>query len=176
MNRSTLVNKVWNLDFHKAVESDFHQITASAEKNIKFCVFISSHKDWKPLLLFHFFVSIQLVRSQESAKFELQPHSSRIIITMSTSGFQTLSTRTYLFKIILPLCLQLGSAAHCLIVDNLLTIWNKVVTFFPSKVYFIDKRYRDILLWLSKWILQNQHLILLQIRTFSIGTLPSFLV
>lgn len=71
---------------------------------------------------------------------------------------------------------SLCSAVCCLIVDNLLTIWTKVITLSFSKVYFIDMKHRHILLWLSKYILQNQHLILLQIREFRIRTWSCFLV
>lgn len=102
-----MVNKnLKSVDFNEAVESNGHHITASAEKNTNFFIFLSS-QDWKSP---SFFVFIQLVRFQEFAKFELQPHSSIIIITVSTSGFQTLFTCAYFFKMVFPLCAVLFAA------------------------------------------------------------------
>lgn len=94
-------------------------------------------------------------------------NSSRTLPALSlqsTSGFQTLVRWAYFFKMIIS---SLCSAVHCLIVDNLLTIWTKVITLFFSKVYFITMKHRDVHLWLLKYILQNQHLIL---RLESLGS------
>lgn len=104
LNGSILVNKnLKSVDFHEAGVSNGQHITASAEK--KKCKFIYFHKQLglKIFFIVPFSVFIQPVRFQEFSKFELQPHSPSIIITASTSGFQTLLKCAYFVSMIFPL-------------------------------------------------------------------------